>query len=117
MEIARPLPINLTASSRIMVERKDTAIVTRIAVKVNAAASVNAIRGWQDRCLRVSLVTVAERGKANAALIAMLAKALGIAKSDIAILRGEHAARKMLAVTGLSEAGIIARLEPNSFHS
>lgn len=99
-----------------MVERKETGVVTRIAVKVNAAASVNAIRGWHDQCLRVSLVTVAERGKANAALIALLAKALGIAKSDIAILRGGHAARKTLAVTGLSEASIIARLQPNSSH-
>jgi uncharacterized protein YggU (UPF0235/DUF167 family) len=93
-----------------MAARNDAVAVTHITVKVAAGASVNAIRGWQDQCLRVSLVTAPERGKANAALIAMLARALGIAKSDIAILRGEHSARKTLAITGLSGADIIARL-------
>jgi uncharacterized protein YggU (UPF0235/DUF167 family) len=96
-----------------MAERDDAIAVTRITVKVAAGASVNAIRGWHDQCLRVSLVTAPERGKANAALIAMLARALGIAKSDIAILKGEHGARKTLAVTGLSAADIVARLAAN----
>jgi uncharacterized protein YggU (UPF0235/DUF167 family) len=88
--------------------------ITRIAVKVSAGTARNAIRGWQDQCLRVHLVTAPERGKANAALIALLAQALGLPKSAISIIRGEHSARKTLAVSGLSEVDVVARLDPKS---
>ncbi len=88
--------------------------VTRIAVKVSAGAARTVIRGWQDQCLRVHLVTAPERGKANATLIALLAQALGLPKSAISIVRGEHSARKTLTVSGLSETEVIARLDPKS---
>jgi uncharacterized protein (TIGR00251 family) len=87
---------------------------TRIAVKVSAGAARTMIRGWRDQCLRVHLVTAPERGKANAALIALLAQALGLPKSAISIVRGEHSARKTLAISGLSEADVIALLDPKS---
>jgi uncharacterized protein YggU (UPF0235/DUF167 family) len=88
--------------------------ITRIGVLVSAGAARSVIRGWQDQCLRVHLVTAPERGKANAALITLLAKELGLPKSAISIIRGEHNARKTLAVSGLSEADVVARLDPKS---
>ena len=93
-----------------MAEPRDPGGVTRIAVKVAAGASVEAIRGWQGGCLRVSLVAAPERGKANAALITLLARALDLPKSAITITRGEHSAHKTLCVAGLSEASIHSRL-------
>jgi uncharacterized protein YggU (UPF0235/DUF167 family) len=95
-------------------KRENGGSIIRIAVKVSAGAARNAIRGWLDQCLRVHLVTAPERGKANAALIALLAKELRLPKSAISIIRGEHSARKTLAVSGLSEADVIARLDPKS---
>jgi uncharacterized protein (TIGR00251 family) len=94
-----------------MADRRDPDGVIRIAVKVAPGASRDAIRGWHGDCLRVSLVAAPERGKANAALIDLLAQALGLPKSAIAIVRGEHSARKTLSVAGLSEARIRSRLE------
>jgi uncharacterized protein YggU (UPF0235/DUF167 family) len=94
-----------------MAKRLDAGDTIRLEVKVAAGASRDAIRGWQGDCLRVSLVTAPERGKANVALIALLARALAIPKSAIAIVRGEHSARKTLTVTGLSGVSIRSQLE------
>ena len=89
---------------------------TRIAVKVGAGAASSKISGWQADCLRVRISTAPERGKANAALIALLARALGLPKSAIRITRGEHSAHKTIEVTGLSEQAImrLLRSEPSS---
>ena len=53
-----------------------------------------------------------ERGKANAALIALLAKSLGVSKSSIRIVRGQHSTHKTLEISGLSQEDIITRLTP-----
>jgi uncharacterized protein YggU (UPF0235/DUF167 family) len=59
-----------------MAKRPDSPQVSRITVKVAAGAANSAINGWRDQCLRVRLSTAPERGKANAALVALLAQAL-----------------------------------------
>jgi uncharacterized protein (TIGR00251 family) len=97
-----------------MAKRADTTQVTRIAVKVAAGAATTAISGWHDQCLRIRLSTAPERGKANATLVALLASALGLSKSAITIVRGQHSAHKTIEVTGLSREDIMARLQPNS---
>jgi uncharacterized protein (TIGR00251 family) len=84
--------------------------ITCIAVKVTAGAANSAISGWHDQHLRIRLSTVPERGKANAALIAMLAKSLELPRSAITIVKGQHNARKTIAVEGLSQADIMARI-------
>ncbi len=52
--------------------------------------------------LKIKLTAPPVDGKANAALIAFLAKKLGIAKSLITILRGETSRRKSLKIDGMS---------------
>ena len=95
-----------------MAEDLDPARCTRIAVKVSAGAANSAIGGWQADCLRVRIGTAPERGKANAALIALLAKTLGLPKSAVRIIRGEHSAHKTIEVTGLGEQAIMRLLPP-----
>ena len=59
------------------------------------------------------LVAVAERaveGAANEATIAALAKALGIAPSRIALLRGRRGRIKLVGVTGISAEALRARI-------
>jgi len=97
-----------------MAEDRDPAHSTRIAVRVSAGAANSAIGGWQADCLGVRISTAPERGKANATLIALLAKALGLPKSSIRITRGEHSALKTIEVTGLSEQAIMRLLQPDS---
>ncbi len=93
-----------------MLESKQDSCITRIAVKVTAGSSNSAIVDWRGEYLRVRISAAPERGKANAALIALLAKALGLTKSSIRIIRGQHSGHKTLEVSGLSQAGIMSRL-------
>ncbi|TPW31147.1 DUF167 domain-containing protein [Martelella alba] len=50
--------------------------------------------------LTARVTAVAEKGKANKALIALVAKRLGIAKSSISIISGETARMKKLRIAG-----------------
>jgi uncharacterized protein (TIGR00251 family) len=49
-------------------------------------------------------------GQANAALVKLLAKALGVPKSRLRIVRGETARDKLVRVDGLSAADAHVRL-------
>jgi len=50
--------------------------------------------------LRVRVKAVPDKGKANAAVIALVAKALGVPRSRISVAAGETARLKTLAVEG-----------------
>lgn len=52
-----------------------------------------------------------EDGKANAALEALIAKALGIAKGKVRVVRGQTARMKALEIDGVSEADVAGFLE------
>ena len=56
------------------------------------------VDGLHDGALRVRLAAPPIDGRANDALIAWLAKALGVAKRDVEIVRGESGRRKQVAV-------------------
>lgn len=65
-----------------------------LTVRVTPKASRNAIER-DDSALRVYVTTVPENGKANAAVQKMLAKALGVSKSQLVLTRGETARDKV----------------------
>ncbi len=54
--------------------------------------------GLHDRCLRVRLAAPPVDGKANAALQAWLAEALGLPRRDVQLLHGQTARRKQLLI-------------------
>ncbi|MGD2172162.1 MAG: DUF167 domain-containing protein [Gammaproteobacteria bacterium] len=89
---------------------RPTANVARLPVKVIAGASQSAIAGWSGDRLRVRIAAVAERGKANAALIALIAKTLGLPRSAVRVAAGATSARKTLEISGLTQALVVARL-------
>ena len=59
--------------------------------------------------LAVTITEVAERGRANRAIVALLAKALGVAKSAITLKRGETARLKHFVIEGDAQT-LAARL-------
>lgn len=61
---------------------------TEIAVRVTPRASRNAVSEAPDGSLRISVTIVPEDGKANKAVVKLLSQALGVAKSDLTLLRG-----------------------------
>lgn len=65
-----------------------------IAVRVTPRASRNAVLLEGDR-IRVLVTVVPEDGKANAAVVKLLAKALGVAKSRLELLLGATARDKL----------------------
>ncbi|PWE33694.1 hypothetical protein DDZ14_03230 [Maritimibacter sp. 55A14] len=72
------------------------------AVRVTPKAARNALR-WEPGpppLLRVSVTVVPEDGKANAAVLKLLAKALGVPKSRLELLRGATSRDKLFRVRG-----------------
>lgn len=61
---------------------------TRFSVRVTPKASRNRIAEEPDGLIRVYVTTVPEDSKATAAVIKLLAKAIGVAKSDLVLVRG-----------------------------
>ncbi|MEJ2012334.1 MAG: DUF167 domain-containing protein [Anaerolineales bacterium] len=55
----------------------------------------------QDGTIRVRVAAPPVEGKANKALIAFLAEALGVRKNKIEIVAGEHGLDKIISVVGL----------------
>ncbi len=75
---------------------------TSFEVKVTPKASRNAVKyePGPPPLIRVYVTTVPEDGKANAAVIKLLAKAIGVAKSDLELVRGAAGRVKVFWVRG-----------------
>jgi uncharacterized protein YggU (UPF0235/DUF167 family) len=88
----------------------------RLSVKLTPKAAANKIQGiaWDEHgaaLLKVSVTAVPENGKANAALLALLAKQCKLPKSALQIESGATDRRKTLLIAG-DEAELAARLCP-----
>ena len=70
-----------------------------LAVRVTPKASRNEVVRDGD-ALRVYVTTVPEAGKATAAVVKILAKSLGIAKTRLTLVRGETSRDKLFRVDG-----------------
>ena len=87
----------------------------RIRVKVAPRAAANRIDGLAPEAdggvaLKVAVTTAPEDGKANAAVIKLLAREWGVAKSAISVVAGATDRRKLLHVEGPSKM-LAERLE------
>jgi uncharacterized protein (TIGR00251 family) len=90
-----------------MPTRSDAAVLR---VRVQPRASRNAITGWRQDALAVRVTAPPVGGAANAAVTRLLADALDVAPSAIALLRGECSRDKLVRVNGLTRAEALARL-------
>jgi uncharacterized protein YggU (UPF0235/DUF167 family) len=77
----------------------------RVRVRLTPRASANRLAGLVadadgGLALKIMVTAAAEQGKANDALIALLAKTWRLAKSDISIVAGASDRRKTLHVAG-----------------
>lgn len=85
----------------------------RLLVKVTPKASAYRIQGWAEdeagqKLLKISVTAIPEDGKANKAVIALLAKRLKLPKSAIEIVSGATDRRKTLLIDG--DAALLAQL-------
>jgi uncharacterized protein (TIGR00251 family) len=79
-------------------------------LRVQPRASRDAILGWQDGVLRVRVTAPPVEGAANAAVVALVAKALGVAPSTVRVVGGERGRDKRVRVAGLTDADVRTRL-------
>jgi len=80
----------------------------KLDVIIHPKSSRNEVVGMHDGCLKIKLTAPPADGKANAALIAFLAKKLDIPKSNITIIRGETSRRKTVQI--LASYNVVQRL-------
>lgn len=69
-------------------------------VRVTPRASRNEIEGWDGETLRIRVTAPPAEGQANEACRELLAKALGVPKSRIALVQGAHHREKVFRVEG-----------------
>ena len=71
-------------------------VLLQLSVMPNAKRTE--VDGLHDGALRVRLAAPPIDGRANEALVAWLAKSLGVPKRDVEVLRGESSRRKQVAI-------------------
>ena len=82
----------------------------RLKVKVVPGSSRNEIVGWLGEALKIKVTAPPERGKANEAVVELLAAALGIATDDVIVVSGHSSPAKVVAVSGMDEDRIKSAL-------
>ena len=80
-----------------------------LAVKVHPRASRNSVEIDGHRVV-VRVTAPPEGGKANDAVVALVAERLGIAKSRVRVAKGHRSRNKRLCLEGMSAEEAIARL-------
>ena len=76
---------------------------TRLRVKVVPGSSRDEIVGWLGDALKIKVMAPPEKGKANDAVVKLLAAALGIATDDVIVVSGHSSPAKVVAVSGMDE--------------
>ena len=84
--------------------------MSRITVRLTPRGGRDAIDGWDGDVLRVRVASAPVDGKANDALLRLLAKALGVAPSRVTLVSGAQARVKTVDVDGITADGVRAAL-------
>ncbi len=85
---------------------------TILPIRAHPGARRNGIRGHHGGMLKVSVTQAPEKGKANKALVALLAEQLSLRKSQIELLSGETTAQKRFLIRGIAPAELLQRIAP-----
>lgn len=85
-------------------------MAARLNVRVTPNAAQDAIKSISADLIEIRLRAPAVEGRANEALIRLLADRLGIRPRDVSIVQGATARRKVVAVEGLEIAEVLRRL-------
>jgi len=80
-------------------------------VRAQPGARANTIRGLHGGALKVAVTQVAEKGKANKALLQLLCKSLALRRSQLTLLSGNSSADKLFLVTDISRKELARRIE------
>jgi uncharacterized protein len=83
-----------------MVELRQSRDGILLPVLAQPGARFNGVTGVHDGLLKVSVTQAPEKGKANKALLRVLAEALDLRRSQVQLVSGELSSRKTFRITG-----------------
>lgn len=89
-----------------MLELQTTPTGVVLPVRAAPGAKKNAIQGIHAGMLKVSVTAAPEDGKANAAIVQLLSKALKISKSRVQLMSGATQRQKKFLLVGLDAAAV-----------
>ncbi|HUG12267.1 MAG TPA: DUF167 domain-containing protein [Opitutaceae bacterium] len=95
-----------------MKQPAQTKLSCKISVKVTPNARADEIRGFTGDVLVVRIKAQPVDGKANDALVRVVAEALGLPRAAVSLDHGATARKKLLAIEGISREDAMARLAP-----
>jgi uncharacterized protein (TIGR00251 family) len=75
-------------------------LTLRVAPKASRDAIAGIMPTPDGHALKISVTAPPDKGKANMAVCALLAKAFGVAKSSVAVVSGETDRRKIVRIAG-----------------
>src|SRR5688572_4168869 len=94
-----------------MLRVHETGGAVTLAIKVHPCGCRDAIVGEHGGALKVVVTAAPEKGKANSAILKLLAKSLGFRNADVTFLRGEASSEKLVRFNGVNCNELLARLE------
>ncbi len=86
--------------------------MARLKLHVTPGAREEGIVGWQEQSLRLKVRARPEKGRANEAVIRLLASHLGLPRASLSIVHGATSRDKLVKVDGLSEDQLRTLLGP-----
>jgi uncharacterized protein (TIGR00251 family) len=90
--------------------------MARLRVRVTPGARQEEIVGWHGGSLRVRVRARPQKGRANQAVLRLLARRLGVAPVNLSIVSGAASRDKLVEVDGLSEEEVRGRLNDSHWH-
>jgi len=85
-------------------------VIARMSIKVVPGASQDRIVGWLGEALKIRVRAQPEKGKANTAVIALLADLLKVPAGSINVASGKTSKTKIIEIRGISDAELQIKL-------
>jgi uncharacterized protein (TIGR00251 family) len=98
------VPENPQPSTRVV----DDAVLLK--VKAAPGASRDKIAGLHGDAIKIAVSAAPEKGKANDAIVRVLAKGLGLKRSQVSLESGSTSRDKWLRIEGMDEATVLRKL-------
>ena len=85
--------------------------MSRLNIKVVPGASRDQIVGWLGDALKIKVTAPPEKGKANEAVVTLLAKTLGVRRDTIEIVSGHGSPAKTVDIALMNNVAIKKAIE------
>lgn len=92
----------------VLTEGKDGVVLP---VRAQPGARRNQVSGRRNGALKVAVSAPADQGKANRAILELLAEEMKLKKSQVELLAGPTSREKKILLRGISKQGVIQRLK------